>query len=93
MSFVRVTYRRRNDPEIAASPKPTSSWVARHKTWKLEHTAYPAGWSISFRMSLPRDSVGQNLFQVVGLVLESSLLLGLSESLVFVAFIAYSARA
>lgn len=38
-------YRSRSDPEIAASPKPTSARVTAHKAGTLEHTAQPAGSS------------------------------------------------
>lgn len=94
MSFIGVAYRSRNDPEIAASPKPTSAWVAFHKTWK------PGAHCTSCRLVnrlknvlSKRLSWSKPLSGSVGLVLESSLLLVLSESLVFVAFIAYSVRA
>ena len=44
VSFIRVTYRSRNDSKAAASPKPTPAYVTVHKarTWSTVHSLQAA---------------------------------------------------
>lgn len=88
MSFVvlltgvkEVTYRNRNDPQTAVSPKLVLSQVTAHKS--LEPEA-PCTTCQKFNR-LQSDSIGLNIFQVMWLqasgLLSKSLQLGLSRVL------------
>lgn len=56
------------------------------QNWDLKHIVQPAGCSAGWRVSLPGDSFGQNLFHVVGLTSDfSRQLLGLR--VIFAAFL------
>lgn len=54
--------------------------MTAHKTGNLKHIVQPAGCSAGWRVSLPGDSFGQNLFHVVGLVSDFSRQLVWSQS-------------
>lgn len=95
MSFIEVIYRNIGEEflsELKARciPKVHQAGVAVHKAGNQEPSAQPIGSSTSWRVSFPGDP-GLNLFRVTRLVsassrkqvLESSLQLGFSESLLY----------
>lgn len=59
MSFIWLTYRSRDDPKTAPSPKPNPGWVKAQKSWDTENTEQPAGRLTGWTVSLPRASDGQ----------------------------------
>lgn len=95
MSFIEVIYRNIDEEFLSGLkarciPKVHQAGVAVHKAGNQEHSAQPTGSSTSWRVSFPSGS-GLNLFWVTRpisassrmQVLESSLQLGFSESLLY----------
>lgn len=79
LSFTMITYRNmggtyssRNNSKTAVSPKPIRGWVTTQEYWGSGSHCIDVGSSKDWRVFLPSDSIGLNLFQAAWLVSASS---------------------
>lgn len=80
VSFIGVTYSRRNVSKTAASSRPIPTWMTAHKSWKLNRLESVITRYLSWCKALLGSSVNHCFLEAADWISESCLHPDLSES-------------